>query len=252
MKQAIIIASFGTTHLDAWESCIRPIEDMVREEFPGRDVVGAFTSSMVRSRLKNRGIETLSPEEALKALEDKGAGPVYILPTHLLPGIEYEKLQAAMALFPKLQKRLARPLLCGNEDFDAVLSGLRPMFPHTGDDGLVLMGHGSEHPCNALYARMNERISEKSMGNIYIATVEARPGLGDAIERMRALGVKRVTLTPLLLVAGDHAKNDMAEDEDSWLNKFKEAGFEAAATVKGLGEYPQIRALYAARLREIL
>ncbi len=252
MKKAIIIASFGTTHLDAWNSAIKPIEDMIRDEFPEYDATSAFTSARVRSMLEKRGVETSSPEEALEAHVRKGAASAYILPTHLLPGIEYEKLQGALTQFPQLRARLARPLLCGKEDFDAILNAMRPAFPHTGEAGLVLMGHGSEHSCNALYAQMNEHIHEQGMSNIFVATVEAKPGLNEAIEYMRAKGVKRITIAPLLLVAGDHAKNDMAGENGSWLRAFQDAGFDAEAVVKGLGEYPEIRALYAKRLREIL
>ncbi len=252
MKKAIIVASFGTTHIDAWKSCIKPIEDMVRSQYPEYGVASAFTSSMVRQKLESCGIETSSPEEVLEALAKNGTAEAYILSTHLLPGIEYEKLRAAIKRFPKPRTRLARPLFGEKGDFDPVLCALRQSFPHTGEAGIVLMGHGSEHPCNALYAQMNDHIHEENMGNIFAATVEAEPGLEDAIEHMRAKGVKRVTITPLLLVAGDHAKNDMAGGEDSWLRAFQDAGFEAKAEVKGLGEYPEIRAQYASRLREIL
>ncbi len=250
--RAIIVASFGTTHTDAWERCIRPIEDMARGAYPAYGVLGAYTSSMVRERLKQRGISVFSPEAAIETLSARGISETYILPTHLLCGIEYEKLQAAMTRFPHIRKRLARPLLCGKEDFDAVLNAIEPVLPQSRDEGLVLMGHGSQHPCNALYTQMNDHIREKGMGNIFVATVDAEPGLGEALEHMRALGVKRVTITPLLLVAGDHAKHDMAGGSGSWLCAFRAAGFEAEAVVKGLGEYPGIRNIYAQRLREIL
>ena len=251
MKKAIIVASFGTTHIDAWKSCILPIEDMARKAFPEYEVIPAFTSSMIRSRLDKLGFYTLSPEEALNALEKEGVQEVFILPTHLLPGYEYEKIQVAAEPFPGMRIRLAQPLLGIKNDFDAVLGALLPAFPHTDGAGLVLMGHGSEHQCNALYAEMNGLILEKSLGNIFVATLEAGPCLEEAIEHMRRKGVTRVTLTPLMLVAGDHAKNDMAGDDDSWLRAFQDAGFEASAVVKGLGEYPGIRALYERRLREL-
>ncbi len=252
MKRAIITASFGTTHSDAWKRCIKPVEDAVRAAFPGYTMLPAYTSAIVRGRLKERGIDLLSPEEAIGELSGKGVSEIYILPTHLLPGDEYEKLQSAIALFPQIHTRLARPLLCGDEDFKAVLNALSALHPQTPAEGLVLMGHGSTHPRNALYAQMNGYIRANYAGHIFTATVEAEPGLDDALAYMRERDVKRVTLTPLLLVVGDHAKNDMAGEDGSWLCAFRKAGFEAEAVVKGLGEYPEIIQIYNRRLREIL
>jgi len=253
MKRAILAVSFGTTHADALEKAIGAVEARLAAEFPEYEVRRAFTSGMVRTILGRRGAAVDAPEEALDRLAQEGYDEVVVQPTHVIPGEEVEKLAQACQGRAHLFSRLAmgKPLLAGEADclevariLAAAHAGLPPRV------ALVLMGHGSRHAANGVYERMNELCSSKGFPHIFVGTVEARPDVEDVLARVWAAGYRQVRLAPLLLVAGDHAENDLAgEDEDSWKSIFLREGFSVSVCLKGLGEYPAVRALYAAHAR---
>lgn len=253
MKRGILAASFGTTHADALENAIGTVEARLREEFPGYEVRRAFTSGMVRTILARRGAAVEAPEEALDRLAREGYDEVVVQPTHVIPGEEVEKLAQACRAKGQLFSRLVigKPLLAGEADcLEAariLAAAHADLLPKT---ALVLMGHGSRHAANGIYEAMNELFRAEGYPHIFVGTVEARPDVEDVLARVRAAGYREVRIVPLLLVAGDHAKNDLAgEDEGSWKNVFAKEGFPVSVCLKGLGEYPAIQALYAAHAR---
>lgn len=254
---AILMVSFGTTHPVTLERCIAATERTVAGRFPGCPVYRAFTSSVVIRRLKEkRGIQVDTVKEALERIERDGLTSVAVQPTLLLSGIEYEKMQKALAAHPSLRVAVGRPLLGDASDCAALSGILMEENPLAADEALVLMGHGTEHEANAVYAAMQAEFDSHGYRAV-IGTVEGTPSFADAVAGVKASGASRAKLLPLLFVAGDHAKNDMAgEEEDSLLSLVKQAGIKAEPIIRGLGESLAVQALYAARaeaaVREVL
>lgn len=253
MKKAIIAASFGTTYEQAAEKSISAVEEKLRQEFNGFEVRRAYTSRMVIAALKKRGEQIDTVEEALEKLADQGYTHVYIQPTHIINGFEYNKITAAAEKYKDKFTVLetSTPLLDSDEDIGKVCD----LFENElgSENAVAVMGHGTEHSANAIYTRFAEKCKEKGYKNIFAATVEGTLTLEDIIPQIKAAGFKEVIITPFLLVAGDHANNDMAGDEpDSWKSALASQGFEVVPVVKGLGEYAEVREMYAEHLRRII
>ena len=147
---------------------------------------------------------------------------------------------------------VGEPLLSSDEDFsrvaDAIVEATKEY--DDGDTAICFMGHGTEAESNGVYARMQEVLSAKGMSNYFIGTVEASPSIDDVVEMVKASGCKKVVLEPLMVVAGDHANNDMAGDEpDSWKSILEAEGFEVTCVLRGLGELEPVRQLYVEHAR---
>lgn len=178
---------------------------------------------------------------------------MYIQPTHIINGFEYNKITAAAEKYKDKFTVLetSTPLLDSDEDIGKVCD----LFENElgSENAVAVMGHGTEHSANAIYTRFAEKCKEKGYKNIFAATVEGTLTLEDIIPQIKAAGFKKVIITPFLLVAGDHANNDMAGDEpDSWKSTLASQGFEVVPVVKGLGEYTEVREMYAEHLRRII
>lgn len=159
MRTAVLAVSFGTTHLDALRADIVPVEEALADAFPGCPVYRAFTSGVVRRRLRERqNMHVDSVEEALARIRSDGMGRVVVQPTLLLPGEEYDGLCAALTAADGLEVRAGRPLLYGEDDLDGVIAALRQAYPVGEDTALLLMGHGTAHAANALYEAMARRL----------------------------------------------------------------------------------------------
>lgn len=253
--RAIIIASFGTSCDDARERAITAVERAVREAFPDLTCRGAFTSGMIRRKLAARGITIPGVTEALADLRDEGVRRVLVLPTHLIYGEEYDKLHgeahAMCGAFDSVT--VAKPLLANYDDVHAVLAEIDGGVPRRDGEALVLMGHGTEHHSNYIYAAMNDYARDIGLTGCYIGTVEAHPTLDSVLARLTKDGRRSAVLSPLMLVAGEHAQNDMVGDgADSWISRLRAAGIETRAVVRGLGEYEAVRALYCEHARQAL
>jgi len=246
-EKALLAVSFGTSWDDTREKTIIPTERALAASFPERELYTAYTSGMVRRGVRQRGTETMDAGEALSRMEEDGVRDVLCQPTHMLCGEEFDRLAAALR-----ERRdgfehvsLGRPLLDSYEDIAAVLRILSGGIPREKDEALVLMGHGTRHFCNMVYAAADYFAQRNGFRDVCVGTVEAWPDLGTLIGTVKERGFSRAVMTPLMLVAGDHANNDMAgEGPESWLSRFGAAGIEARAVVRGLGEYPEIRELF--------
>jgi sirohydrochlorin cobaltochelatase len=251
VKKALLVVSFGTSYNDTRERTISAAEDSLASAFPDRDLHRAFTSHGVRKILFARdGRKVDSVEEALGKLVDHGYTDLLVQPLHIIPGIEYEMVITALTSYGNRFDivRVGRPLLAGQTDLQAVLevfSYLRPE-KHS-NEALLLMGHGSRHSANILYWQLEKAFQESGLTNIFIATVEGTPTLEDVIPRLKSNGYHLLTLMPFMLVAGDHAQNDMAsEDDGSWKSILTQEGFDVRVEMVGLGEIEGIRRLYVA------
>ena len=255
MKQAVLVVSFGTTYSETREKNIGAVLRRISAAAPGLPVYEAWTSSMILRALRKRGESVDDGPAAMARMEADGITDVRVLPTHLLYGDEFDKmhaqLNAAAGRFSSVVT--AVPLLSCDEDLRTVLQAVAAGVETAPDEALVLMGHGTPHFCNTVYAAMDYHAKAAGLSHVFVGTVEAFPDLDTLIAAVRRAGYRRVVLAPLMLVAGDHANNDMASDApDSWKTRFSRAGLPARAVIRGLGEYPPVLELYESHLHSIL
>lgn len=255
MKKAILAVSFGTSYPDTLEKTIAAIEADLAAAFPERRLFRAFTSGMIIRKLAMRdGVAVDTVPEALERLASEGYGDVVIQSTHVINGEEWEKLREQAAAFAPSFSSLAfgLPLLTGIEDYRAVTAAvLRHLPAPQAGRAIVFMGHGSEHPANAVYATLEYMFHDMGRRDIRVGTVEGYPGFEEVSRRLAEdPAVHSVLCYPLMVVAGDHAKNDMAgEGPDSWRSMLEAKGYQVECVLKGLGELPEIREIYTGHAR---
>lgn len=248
---AILVVSFGTSYNDSRDITIGAVENAVAEAFPEYEVRRAFTSQIIIDKLKDRdALEIDNVEEALDRASAEGIKNLVVLPTHLMDGYEYTDLADLLAEYEsKFDKiALAEPLLSSDADFDAVVKAITEKTADydDGETAICFMGHGTEADSNSVYATLQEKLTEAGYENYYIGTVEAEPSLDTVLAAVNDKGTyKKVVLEPLMVVAGDHANNDMAGDEeDSWKTVIGAAGYEVECLIEGLGQVPAIQEIY--------
>ena len=243
--------SFGTSYNESREATIGAIEKAIAEAFPETETRRAFTSQIIIDKLKEwDGLEIDNVKEALDRAAADGITELVVQPTHLMDGFEYmdlaEELEEYEGSFEQVV--LADPLLTSDADFDAVAKAITEAMAEydDGETAFCYMGHGTEADSNQVYPRLQETLKEAGYTDYFIGTVEAEPSLEDVTASLKeAGGYKRVVLRPLMVVAGDHANNDMAGDEeDSWKSVLNKEGYETECVLEGLGQIPAIRELY--------
>ena len=242
MKKALVIVSFGTTYERARRS-IDAVEHALAQAAEGYDVFRAYTSSIVRKVLKSRGEIVPSLEEVLEKLANESYDTVFVQPTHLLCGNEYdEKIRASYMRYAGrfLRGGIGKPLIANNDDLLKLAEILAALKPDDAD-ALLLMGHGTTHFANMVYPAMQTALRLQGHPNVVVGTVEGWPTLENA---------KHIELRPMMLVSCDHAQNDMAgDDADSWKSHLTAAGFDVHCTVEGLGELEDVQRLYVEHLK---
>lgn len=246
MKKAILVISFGTTFEKSRNATIGAIEEKIRAAYPDFEVRRAFTSQMIINKLRKRdqlAIDNVT--QALSRLIADGFNQVLIQPTHIMNGIENDKMLHVAESFRRHFDRMAigKPLLTDPSDYIQLVQEIADEIPEMkSKDAVVFMGHGSEHFANATYAAFDYVLKDLGYGNAFVGTVEGYPELSDVLRHVKAYGAHRVHLVPLMIVAGDHATNDMAgDDEDSWKQTFTNAGFDVSCILRGLGQYQGVR-----------
>ena len=253
-KQGLLVASFGVSHQDAWEKTIGAVEHDMREAFPQWEMQAAYTSPTIRRIWAERGRRVPSLEEALEDMAAKGVQKLVVQPTHLICGWEYHSLrQTVLAQAEDFELvSVGAPLLSSPEDYRRTAKAVAEAMPAAADEALVLMGHGTDHPMNAAYPAMAHTFWALGYRHIFVGTVEGWPQGQDVLEQARQAGYRRAVLAPLMLVAGDHAKNDMAGDEDSWKTLFEQGGMEVRCLIQGLGQLEEARAIYLDHARQAI
>lgn len=259
-KDTLILAvSFGTSYRKTREATIGAIEETLREAFPQHEIRRAFTSGRIIQKLKERdGLHIDTVKEALDRAAADGFRRVVVQPTHMIDGLEYRNVQKQLRAYEDAfdQIALGAPLLDSDRDFAQVIRAVTDATKTYagGRTAVVLMGHGTEAAANGVYARLQEMLREEGFDRYFIGTVEAKPDLADVMAQLRAKGgLGKVVLQPLMVVAGDHAINDMAGDSaDSWKSILAGAGYEVSCILKGLGEFAAIRQIYAAHAEAAL
>ncbi len=256
-KREIMVVSFGTTHRETGEKNIGAIEEDLKSAFPGAVFCRAFTAKMVIRKLKERdGITVLHPEEALKKAAADGMDSVVIQPTHLMDGVEYHDIVDAVEKFRREFPIIAlgAPLLGESRDFEELIEAItdRTREYTDGRTAVCFMGHGTDAASNRVYTVLQHVLADRGYEDYFIGTVEAEPTFEDIVEAVASAGkYDKVVLLPLMVVAGDHAVNDMAGDgEESWKSMFERKGLKVNCILEGLGEYPGVRAIYVRHAKE--
>lgn len=256
-KTGILAVSFGTSHNTTRARTIQAIEQEIQAAWPDIPLFRAWTSGMIRKKLARTTGEIIpGVKEALAQMAEEGITRVVLQPTHVIDGIENQRMQEDAGAFTGVFQQIAfgRPLLSTMEDLTEAAGILADSFyfPDPGEH-LILMGHGSAHSANQVYRQLETCFHKAGYSRIHVATVEASPSLSDVIEKLQGKNVTRVHLAPLMIVAGDHAVNDMAgEEPDSWQSVLTRCGYPVTCHLKGLGEYPEIRRMFLSHLEEAL
>jgi len=253
-NKAILIVSFGTSHLDALEKTIYTLQKDVADAFSEYKIYSAFTSGIIIKKLAAAGVNILNTEQALKAAIDNGVKELIVQPSLIIEGDEYEKLCSTAEKYANSFEKLSigKPLLSAKSDYSAVVDIIASHFTEQIAEGLVLMGHGSENAADVSYNRLQEMFIEQGYKNAIVGTVEGRLDIKSVMDKISANGIVNATVAPLMLVAGDHAKNDMAGGEHSWQTVMAKAGVNVSAVLKGLGEIKEIRNIYIEHIRSAI
>lgn len=260
VKPVILVTSFGTSYNDSRHITIGAIEDAIREKYwQDYDIRRAFTAQIIIDKLQKRdGITIDNMTEALDRCVEDGVKEIVVQPTHLMAGLEYadvkDELDKYADKFDKIS--LGDPLLTSDDDYKKVAAAIKENMASF-DDGktaLCLMGHGTEADSNADYAKMQEVFKNEGLTQFFVGTVEAEPTCEDVIAAASAAGYKKAVLAPFMVVAGDHANNDMADetDPDSWAAKFVAAGFEVTCLLQGLGQNAAVDDIYVSHVDDAI
>lgn len=249
-EKELLVISFGTSFNDNRQATIGAIESALEAAFPEYSVRRGFTSNIIIDHVDTRdGVKIDDVDDALGRAADNGVKTLVIQPTHLMNGLEYNDLVGQVAEYADAfeQVVMGEPLLTSDADYEAVIKAITEDTADAddGETAIVFMGHGTEAESNQIYSNMQTKLAEAGYTNYYVGTVEAEPSLEDVIAAVGEGEYTKVVLQPLMIVAGDHANNDMAGDEeDSWKTAFEEAGYEVTCNLKGLGELEAIQQVF--------
>ena len=248
-ERELLVVSFGTSFNDSRRLTIGAIEHSMIDAFPDWSVRRGFTSQIIIDHIKSRdGEEIDNITEALDRAADNGVKTLVVQPTHLMHGLEYNDVVAELATYSDAFDTIAigEPLLNTDEDFALVAEAIVKATAEydDGETAICFMGHGTEAESNEVYAKMQQVLTDGGYANYFVGTVEATPSVEDVLAMVQEGNYTKVVLEPLMIVAGDHANNDMAgDDEDSWKSVFEGAGYDVTCIVRGLGELEDIQAI---------
>ena len=254
-KTALLMVHFGTTYDETRTKTIEAINAKARTCFPKLEFREAYTSRIVIRKLKGRGIEKQTPLEALLRLRADGFTRVIVQSTTLLEGAEMESLRRDVAsvagFFEEI--RVGAPLLYDVADCQKVAEILSGRHADAADakkkSHVVLVGHGTYTPATATYSQIDYVFTALGQPLFHVATLEGYPTFDTMLERLKEAKARKVTLVPLLFVAGDHASNDIAVD---WKEALEAAGLQVDLRLEGLGEIPEIQDIYIDHIRHAL
>ena len=252
-ENELLVVSFGTSFNDNRVATIGAVEEAMEKAFPDYSVRRGFTSNIIIEHVQRRDGQVIDDvKEALDRAKANGVKNLLVQPTHLMNGYEYgdlvKELEKRLSDFETI--KIGAPLLTSDADFAAVAEAMAKAVPAGEKTAVCYMGHGTEADSNSVYARMQQELRDAGYDNYFIGTVESEPTAEDLVKLVKAGGYAKVILRPMMIVAGDHANNDMAGDEpDSWKSVFAAAGLEVQCEVKGLGELKEIQDLLAAHAK---
>ena len=260
-KDAMVVMSFGTTMKKTRDRTITATVEDIQKALPGVKVMVAYTSHIIIDRIKAKeGLTIPTPEEALEQLNAEGYTRIALASLDIIPGMEYDYkcgiYRNYRNQFKKMTMGLPLPFWQGQEDqrddVMEVVEAFATQFPTLGsEEALLVMTHGTPHPSNAVYAVIQDRLNKLGKGHIHVYSVEGMPMLEHVIPVLKDEGVKHVTLMPMMMVAGDHANNDMAgDDDDSHKSILEKEGFSVTPYIHGMGENAAVRRIFVERALE--
>ncbi|OBQ46500.1 sirohydrochlorin cobaltochelatase [Halodesulfovibrio spirochaetisodalis] len=255
-KKGILLVAFGTSVPEA-RVALDNINEEVAKAFPDTEIRWAYSAAMIRNKIKRTENKVIpSPAAALAQMGDDGFTHVAVQSLHTIPGQEFSDIKKTASAFDGIPKSISHisvgtPLLNTPADLAAMAEILPATVPaaRKKNEAVIFMGHGTHDPGNIYYPGLATYLQEKD-SNIFVGTVEGYPSLDSIIPTLKAKGIKKVWLMPLMSVAGDHARNDMAgSEEDSWKSILTKKGFKVTTVLKGTGEYDAIVAQWVAHLK---
>ncbi len=253
-KVGILLVAFGSSEPSAQVS-FENIDKKTKAAFPGIPVRWAYTSHIIRKKLAKQGKNLDSPEVALAKMMDEGFSHVAVQSLHTIGGAEYHDLRRTVGAFKAMggfrRIILGYPLLATQEDMQSAVDAILNTIPEDRQkgDAVVLMGHGTHHPSNAFYAALMFQLQLKDP-NIFVGTVEGYPDVDVIKNMLLKKEIKKAYLMPFMSVAGDHAKNDMASDEDdSWKSILSKTGISCVPILKGTAEYDSFIDIWVSHIR---
>jgi sirohydrochlorin cobaltochelatase len=249
-KTAILMVHFGTTYDDTRAVTIDAINAKVKSEFADVYVAEAYTSRIVIDRLKKRGIDKQTPQEALLRLAADGYTHVVVQSTNVIDGIEAEALRyEASFMVPFFTEiRVGHPLLYSLEDCEKVVTIIANRYKDNvgKNSSVVLIGHGTSTPANAIYSQIDYMFASMGSPKIHLSTVEGYPTYDTTLMRLKEDRAKNITLVPFMFVAGDHARNDI---DGEWRKQLEESGYKVKTVFEGLGQISEIQDIYVEHLK---
>lgn len=256
MKKAIINASFGCSIKESRDKYIEPIENLIKKNFKDIDCFRVFTSEIIRKKIKREeNIDINNMKSCLEMLKENNYTHIYVSSTHIIPGVEYEKILNAVleynGCFEKIS--VARTFLddhMGEKEADVLKSYVRSdLNMH---EAVVFVGHGSNHDSHRYYKQI-EALLRNDIPNLFIINVEGDTYMEEVINELKEKNIRNIYLYPFMLVAGDHALNDIASDEEGSIKKLLcEHGFDVQAFITGLGAHKKTSELFVDRLIECM
>lgn len=260
MKKAILVVSFGTSYLDTLEKTIEKAEKQIRDTFSEYDIYRAFTSHKIIKKLQEKyEIFIDTPEAMLEKLYDSGYEEIIMQPLHMIPGEEFIYINKIAEIFKEKFEvlKVGRPIFYYQgieelpQDYSLFIEATKELYEE--NNAVVLMGHGTAHPANSVYGCLQAVFEDEGYENVFVTTVEGYPNFENVISRVKRKNIREVTLAPLMVVAGDHARNDMASDDKESLKSMLEAeGIKVNVYMKGLGENEKFNKLYINRINDLI
>ena len=260
MKKAILVVSFGTSYLDTLEKTIEKAEKQIRDTFSEYDIYRAFTSHKIIKKLQEKyEIFIDTPEAMLEKLYDSGYEEIIMQPLHMIPGEEFIYINKIAEIFKEKFEvlKVGRPIFYYQgieelpQDYSLFIEATKELYEE--NNAVVLMGHGTAHPANSVYGCLQAVFEDEGYENVFVTTVEGYPNFENVISRVKRKNIREVTLAPLMVVAGDHARNDMASDDKESLKSMLEAeGIKVNVYMKGLGENEKFNELYINRIDDLI
>ena len=246
---SLLMVHFGTTYDDTRQNTIDAINEKARMAFPTMAVREAYTSRIVISRLAKRGIRKDTPTEALLKLRSEGVRTVKVQPSYVIDGIEMDRLRKEIEQVRPFFDSIwvSTPLLYSVEDAGKVCEIMVNRHPADNKqrEHVLFIGHGTEGPATALYSQLDYMLRANGHANYHVATIEGYPTQATALAQIKAMKGRKVTLVPLLFVAGDHANNDISVE---WKEALEKEGLSVDVKLEGLGEVPEIQDLYIKKI----
>lgn len=249
---SLLMVHFGTTYDDTRQKTINAINEKARKAFPDMMVREAYTSRIVMNRLAKRGIRKDTPTDALLKLRSEGVRMVKVQPSYVIDGIEMDRLRKEIEQVRPFFDSIwvSTPLLYSVEDAETVCEILVDCHPADNKkrEHVLFIGHGTEGPATALYSQLDYMLRANGHANYHVATIEGYPTQATALAQIKSMKGLKVTLVPLLFVAGDHANNDISVE---WKEALEKEGLSVDVRLEGLGEVPEIQDLYIKKINRI-